>query len=279
MVAPISKLAYGTGFTVQEVVGSQNYFGLAMLAIINLLFFRYKVGLKVALSLMGIGITNALTSVFYSQTVHALPAAIAIVFLFQFTWVGIVIEAIALKERPSKGKLLSIPLLLAGTAIAGGIFELGEVNITFWGAFFGFLSAITFSLFIFFSGRVATDVPAINRSLFIILGSAITVSLIFPPRFLVNGAISDGLMLYAIPIALFGIVIAPLFFAKGTPHTGSGLASILGSSELPMAVLMAAIILGEQVSPLRWFGIAVTLLGISLPYLLSYRNRKLQTVQ
>lgn len=279
MLAPISKSAYGVGFTVAEVVGSQNYAGLFLLAIVNILFFRSKIKFKSIFLLMLIGIANALTSVFYGQALHSLPAAVAIVFLFQFTWIGIVIEAIDQRELPSKGKLLSIPFLLVGTAIAGGVFELNEVTITLEGAFLGFLSAITFALFIFLSGRVATDVPAINRSLFIILGSTITVSLIYPPQFFVSGAISKGLLLYAIPIGIFGSVIAPLFFAKGTPHIGSGLASILGSSELPTAVLMAGLILGEQVSFLRWIGIAITLLGIGLPYLLLYRERKAQIAQ
>lgn len=279
MLAPISKLAYGAGFTVPEVVGSQNFVGLFLLAIVNLMFFRSKVNFKSILLLMTIGIVNALTGILYGQALLDLPAAIAIVFLFQFTWIGIVIEAIVQREWPSRSKLLSIPFLLIGTAIAGGIFELNEVTITLEGAFFGFLSAITFAIFIFLSGRIAVDVPAINRSLFIILGSVITVSIIYPPQFFTSGAISEGLLLYAIPIAIFGSVIAPLFFAKGTPHIGSGLASILSSSELPMVVLMSAIILGEQVSLLRWIGIFITLLGIGMPYLLLYRERKIQMVQ
>lgn len=276
LLAPIYKLAYNSGFTVAEVVGSQNYTGLLMLVVVNLLFFRPKVKLKPALTLMSIGITTALTGIFYGEALQTLPAAVGIVFLFQFTWMGIVIESMAQRKWPSRDKVISIPFLLAGTLMAGGVFELGEVNITPEGAFWGLLSAVTFALFIFFSGRVATDVPAINRSLFYIIGSVITLSLIYPPKFLVNGAISEGLLTYSVFLGLFGTIIPPLFFAKGTPHIGSGLASILSSSELPMAVLMAAIILGEQISPLRWLGIAITLMGISLPYLLMHLNGRLR---
>lgn len=278
LLAPVSKLAYNSGFTVAEVVGSQNYIGLLMLVVINLLFFRPKVKFKTALTLMGIGITTALTGVFYGHALQTLPAAVAIVFLFQFTWIGIVIESVANGKWPTRDKVFSIPLLLAGTLLAGGILELGEVVITTAGAFWGLLSAITFALFIFFSGRVATDVPAINRSLFYVLGAVITVSLIYPPHFFINGAISKGLLSYSVFLGLFGAIIPPLFFALGTPHVGSGLASILSSSELPMAVLMAAIILGEQISLLRWGGIAITLVAISLPYLLQYLNGRLREV-
>lgn len=278
LLAPICKLAYNAGFTVAEVVGAQNYLGLLMLILINLFFYRPKVKLKQALALMGIGITTALTGIFYGQALQILPAAVGIVFLFQFTWIGIIIESIAHRRWPSRGKLLSIPFLLVGTLLAGGIFELSEVNITPEGALWGLLSAVTFALFIFLSGRVATDIPAINRSMFYITGSVITISLIYPPAFLVNGTLSAGLLSYGILLGLFGAIIPPLFFALGTPQVGSGLASILGSSELPMAVLMAAIILGEQISPLRWLGIAIILMGISLPYLLQHVNSRLREV-
>lgn len=279
MLAPISKLAYGIGFTVGEVVGAQSYFGLFMLAIINLMFFRPKIKLKSALLLMIIGSINALTGIVYGQALQTLSAAVAIIFLFQFTWIGILIEAIFRREWPSMAKLFSIPFLLAGSAIAGGIFELSKVNITLEAAFFGFLSAITFAMFIFLSGNIAVEIPALNRTFFFGIGAVITVSLIYPPHFFINGTIPKGLLFYAVPLSIFGSIIAPWFFAKGTPHIGSGLASILGASELPMAVLMAGILLGERVSFLRWIGITITLFGIGIPYLLLQLEKKIRAAQ
>ncbi|HWQ41799.1 MAG TPA: DMT family transporter, partial [Desulfosporosinus sp.] len=257
---------------VGEVIGSQNYAGLLMLLVLNLVFFRPNVKLKQILKLMAVGITSALTGIFYAQSLQTLPAAVGVVFLFQFVWIGIVIESVAHRKWPSYDKVIAIPFLLGGTLMAGGIFELGKIGIALNGTIWGLLSSITFALFIFLSGRVDIDVPAINRSLFIIVGSVITISLIYPPKFFINGALSDGLPIYGILLGILGTVIPPLFFAIGVPHIGSGLASILSSSELPVAVLVAAILLGEQISPLRWLGIAITLVGISLPYLLLYIN-------
>lgn len=270
LISTIYKLAYQQNFTVGEVVGSQNYAGLLMLLILNLLFFRPNVKLSQIPKLMAVGIPSALTGIFYAQSLQTLPAAVAVVFLFQFAWIGIAIESIALRKWPSYDKVIAIPFLLGGTLMAGGIFELGKISISLNGAIWGLLASITFALFIFLSGRVVTELPAINRSLFIIVGAVITISLIYPPKFFINGALLGELPIYGFIMGIFGTVIPPLFFAIGIPHIGSGLASILSSSELPVAVLVAALLLGEQISPLRWLGIGITLVGISMPYLLQY---------
>lgn len=44
-------------------------------------------------------------------------STIAVVFLFQFTWIGIIIEAIANRQIPSKEKLLAIAILFIGTIL------------------------------------------------------------------------------------------------------------------------------------------------------------------
>ena len=59
-----------------------------------------------------------------------------------------------------------------------------------------------------------------------------------------------------------GVTLPPLLFAIGIPHTGLGLAGILTTSELVIAMLSAHFVLGEAVSPLAWLGIALIFGGI-----------------
>ncbi len=64
-----------------------------------------------------------MTGIFYAISVEELPASIAVVLLFQFTWIGVVIEAIANRTFPSREKVISIIILFTGTLFAGGVFE------------------------------------------------------------------------------------------------------------------------------------------------------------
>jgi drug/metabolite transporter (DMT)-like permease len=49
------------------------------------------------------------------------------------------------------------------------------------------------------------------------------------------------------------------------------MATILNSAELPLEVLLAAVIILEPVAPLRWVGVLIILIGIALPYLIEKR--------
>lgn len=86
----------------------------------------------------------SMTGIFYAISVEELPASIAVVLLFQFTWIGVVIEAIANRTFPSREKVISIIILFTGTLFAGGVFEgLGQ-NFSTKGMIFGLLAAVSF---------------------------------------------------------------------------------------------------------------------------------------
>src|SRR5699024_6822144 len=75
----------------------------------------------------------------------------------------------------------------------------------------------------------------------------------------------DVLVYYGLMLGFFGVVLPPLLFSISMPKVGSGLGTILSSSELPTAVFMSMVVLGEHVGILQWIGVLVVLFGISLP--------------
>ncbi|CAH0118212.1 hypothetical protein PAE9249_00679 [Paenibacillus sp. CECT 9249] len=273
-LSTIMKVGFADGFTVNELLGGQFFFGLLMLLILVLLFSRRKVKARQALLLMATGLSLSTTSVFYGVAVEELPASIAVVLLFQFTWIGIILEAIADRKFPGMTKLLSVAVLLAGTVFASGILEPGGGTLTAKGTVFGLLAAVSFAFYIFASGRVGTDVPVLSKSLFMVSGAIVMIIIVFSPSFLTNGAIANGLWKYAIPLALLGIIIPVIFFAIGVPKVGSGLGTILGAAELPAAAVAASLVLREEVTALRWIGIAIIIVGIALPQYYALRKPK-----
>lgn len=245
-----------------------------MLLLLVLLFSRKKLGLKLGISLLGAGITISITGICYGYAVEQLPASIAIVLLFQFTWIGVILEAVADKKFPSREKCISIVILLIGTVLAGGILEPSEGVMTTSGIIFGLVAAVSFALYMFVSGRVATQVPAVNKSLYMTTSAMIIIMIVFSPSFIYDGAITDGLWKFGLPLGLLGIVIPVLFFSIGVPKLGSGLGTILGAAELPAAVIASVLFLQEDVSALRWIGICVVLIGIAAPQILPMLARK-----
>jgi drug/metabolite transporter (DMT)-like permease len=273
-LSTVVKLGMKDGFRMQQLVGSQYLFGWCMLLLLVLLFSRKKLGLKIGVSLLGAGITISMTGIFYGFAVEQLPASIAIVLLFQFTWIGVVLEAVVDRKFPSREKVISMIILLIGTLLAGGVFEPRVGEMTTKGIIFGLLSGVSFAVYIFVSGRVATQVPALNKSLFMTTSAMIIIMIVFSPSFIYDGAITDGLWKYGLPLGVLGIVIPVVFFSIGVPKLGSGLGAIVGAAELPAAVVASVLILHEDVSMLRWVGILVVLIGIAAPQIIPMRTTK-----
>lgn len=208
-----------------------------------------------------------MTSMFYYAALQYISASFAIILLFQFTWIGIVFEAVAERKLPGKAKLYSLVLLVAGILMASGYVGRGHgsVSLSWNGLVLGLLSAITYALFIWFSGRTATQVAPITRSAFMLTGSFLLIMLVFPPHFLINGALQHSLLAWGLLLALFGTVIPPLCYASGVPRIGGGLATILSAAELPTAVMMSYLALNESVTAMQWGGVIITIAGIALP--------------
>lgn len=250
-----------------------------MLAI-TLLFSRHRVPLKQALILFVAGTSASFTGIFYYASLKTVPASIAIILLFQFVWVGIIIEAVATKTLPSREKVISVIFLLAGTFLSSGLLEKSAGDFDTTGIILGLLSAVTFATYIFVSGKVAVEVPSLPRGVLLMAGALTLVIIVFPPTFIFNGAISEGLWKYGLGLGTFSIVIPSIAFTIGIPKIGSGLATILGAAELPVTTIMSVFVLKEAVLSSQWFGVSLILIGIAIPqiaYAMRGRYRKHHT--
>ncbi|MEH7123250.1 DMT family transporter [Bacillus sp. JJ1532] len=267
ILASIVKTGLTAGHTVYELTGSQYLFGFLLLLITYPFIKRVKISFKQAGALMLTGTALSLTGIFYGLSLERVSASLAIVSLFQFTWIGILIEALYEKKMPSKNKILSVIFLIIGTVFASNLLSSSAQPLQIDGLVYGFLSAVTYALFIFASGKVATGVPTIQRSVFITLGGLIVLLFIAGPMLITNGVNLDGLWKYSLSMAFFGAIFPIVLFAIGTPKIDAGLATIVGSAELPAAIVAAMLILGEKITSAQTIGIALILIGISIPQL------------
>ncbi|MDQ0340334.1 drug/metabolite transporter (DMT)-like permease [Caldalkalibacillus uzonensis] len=276
VLATFVKIGYEKGFHVGEITGSQMFAGAVILWIIALFKVRSWRGLswKNMMLLMGVGTFTGLTGVFYYTSMQTLPASIAIILLFQFTWIGVLYEWLFDRRKPTKETYYSLVLVLLGTMLAANVIS-GDLSVFTWfGLSMGLCSAFTYAAFIYVSGKVATNISPWLRSPLMITGSSLAIFLIFPPTFFTSGVLWEGLWYIALIMAFFGAILPTICFTIGVPYIGSGLAAIIGSVELPVAVFMAWIVLSEAVSPVQWVGVVMILAAIVLGEL-----KNLQAIQ
>jgi len=273
------KLAYNEGFTLGEVTGIQVFFGLIVLWTIVLLRQLFSgrsnsTSLREKLKLAAMGTSSGLVSIFYYKCVQMVPASIAILLLMQFTWMSMLLEAVTNRKVPSLTQTATVALVLLGTALAGRLVSGNLPDFNLVGIGYGLLAAFFYTVFILINGAAGNNMHPTTKSALLLTGSCVLIFTIFPPVFLVNGALANGLFKWGMGLALFGTVIPPLFYAFGTPKAGLGLSAILSAAELPVAVLMSNVVLKEEVVPVQWLGVAVILAAIVLSNISSLRKSR-----
>lgn len=268
MLATFVKMAYQEGYTTAEVSGSQFFLGLLGVLILNIFQRSKKNTTEVKVSkrqipqLILAGTSMGFTSVFYYLSVKYVPVSIGIVLLMQTVWMGVLLEMLLDKKRPSGQKIFSVVLTLIGTILATNLLK-SDLNLDWRGFFWGLLAAAAFTATMFSANRVASEVSSLQRSLFMLVGGAIIVFLF--ALITQNTPFNFSIFIkWGIILSLFGTIIPPLLLNTGFPLTGIGLGSIVSALELPVSVTMAYLLLAEEVNWIQWFGIVLIITAIVL---------------
>jgi drug/metabolite transporter (DMT)-like permease len=266
MLATFVKMAYAEGFTTPEVTIAQFVYGITGILLINAIQKAQnknqatKAAPKTIAQLLLAGTSLGMTSVFYYLAVKYIPVSIAIVLLMQTVWMGVLFEMLLEKKIPSAQKIISVFVVLLGTALATNTIE-NQIAFDWRGILLGLLSATSFTTTMFTANRVGIGVSSAQRSLFMLLGGAVIVF-----GFAIANQTGDfhfGIFAkWGIVLALFGTIIPPLLFNAGFPLTGIGLGSIVSALELPVSVLMAYFLLNENINTWQWIGIVLIILAI-----------------
>jgi len=268
MLASFVKMAYQEGYTTAEVSGSQFSLGLLGVLILNIiLLFKkndttIKISKKQIFQLIAAGTSMGFTSVFYYLSVRYVPVSIGIVLLMQTVWMGVLLEMLLDKTRPSSQKIISVIITLIGTVLATNLLS-SDLTLDWRGFFWGILAAAAFTTTMFSANRVANEISSIKRSFFMLIGGTLIViafgfiTQVTPFNFSI-------FIKWGIILALFGTIIPPLLLNTGFPLTGIGLGSIVSALELPVSVAMAYFLLSEKVNGLQWFGIVLIIAAIVL---------------
>ncbi len=264
ILSTIVKLAYQHHFSPADVTSSQillGCLGLWTMSMASLKQLR-ACSWTTVLKLMGSGISYGLTGVFYYVALQTLSVALGVIVFFQYVWMGILLEWIFQRRAPTRNRWLALLLVGMGTILAAGYqaWQLAHLNLV--GICFGLLAALCYAVILSVSGRVAVEVPPLLKSALMVTGGTITTLVIFPPVFLVNGSLGQGLWVWGLLLGLFGVILPSFLLNKGTPIIGVGLATILSAIELPMVIAVSALVLGETIDVLQWGGVVLILLGI-----------------
>lgn len=280
LLASVVNLGFARGFSAAEITGMQQLSGALIVWLLAAIWRRHwqRINLLTLSALMAVGSLSGLTGFFYYSAMAHSSVSTGIVLLFQFTWIGTLLEWLFEKRKPRPVTYGLLLLLIIGTALAANVFSSSAEDFSWAGFGYGILSALTFAFYLYLSGKVATDLSPWQRSPIMVTGSCLLILCLFPPVYLTPENLAAGLGSLGVASGLLGAVIPPICFAAGTPHLKPGTVTILSSVELPMAVFAAWLIVKETVLPQQWLGVLLILLAIALHEGTGMRERKRQTI-
>jgi drug/metabolite transporter (DMT)-like permease len=272
LVSALVKRAYDAGFGAAQVATSQAILGFSAMSlglVIGHVFGRRVrlPSLREVAPTLGIGATTGVTAFLYYGALERIDASIAIVLLFQFTWMGLVCEAILRREWPRPSSIVALLAALAGTLLAAGVFDARANTFDALGYALGLGSGISYTAFVVGSSRTGASIDPYLRSAFMALAASVVLAVLFRPSFASPGTSGLGLLPWALGLGFFGVIVPNVTFAIGAPEIGGERASLVAAVELPVAVLVAHSWLGEHVTPLAWAGVLLILVAVAVPVL------------
>ena len=179
------------------------------------------------------------------------------------------------RRAPRPLEVASAAVIVFGTVFASGVYKTGLAGYDPAALACALGAAVTCSLFVTLSGKTEVECSNEQRGVIVCLGAGL-MSLIVCPDYLVSGVVFQGILPFAAIAGLFGLMCPVLLFGLGSPHLPAGLSTVMAAAELPAALLIAMIVLGEPLGVIEWLGVVVILAGVCLAQVPALRGARAQ---
>jgi drug/metabolite transporter (DMT)-like permease len=266
MVAIVAKYAYQLGMEAKQLALVQGAFSTLVLWVVLSLFFPglksvRKKDLKylIAQGVLGSG----LSSILFFYAVYYLPASLASVLFFTCPIMVILLTVFIFGERVTVVRWTSLLLAFLGSGLALGLGRgTGGARNPVLGVVIALGAAFFYALLNIFAERNLRYNHPLTVTFYAVLFSNISFFIFawpIPSKLMV---MTKTMWFVALLLSLLSTVIPLLLYFYGARLIGVGRASIISTVELPFTVLLAKLVLREEVSLLQWAGAALILSAV-----------------
>jgi drug/metabolite transporter (DMT)-like permease len=198
-------------------------------------------------------------SLAYFLALKLASAGLVALLLYIYPALVTALSAIFLKEHLTRVKIIALFLALSGTALTLRISSGGSLL----GILLGIAAGVDYAIYILLGSRIVRRSSPLSSTTVIITSTAGVYAGIVAIRGVTYPTTSTG-WIAIIAIALISTVLAFVTFFAGLKRIGPTSASTLSTFEPIVAVVLAAIVLGETISPIQVLGGALILAAVVL---------------
>ncbi len=198
-------------------------------------------------------------SLTYFLALKLASAGLVALLLYIYPALVTALSAVFLKEHLTRTKIIALFLALSGTALTLRISSGGSLL----GILLGIAAGVDYAIYILLGSRIVRRSSPLSSTTVIITSTAGVYAGIVAMRGVTYPTISTG-WIAIIAIALISTVLAFITFFAGLKRIGPTSASTLSTFEPIVAVVLAAIVLGETISPIQIVGGVLILAAVVL---------------
>lgn len=261
-LAIFGKLAAAVGLNTSTLLLFR--FIVATTVIWGILFLRGRARLLSSRSLwitVVVGVVYAIMTALFFEGLEYLSAGLAAIVFYTYPAHVFVISAVTLNERLTRLKLLALTVAIAGVGLIVGA-NPSEANP--FGIVLVLLAAIAYAIYTTGSRMALYSVDSQILTATALI--ATTVSML--PYGVVSGELSIpagvSQWVLVLGIGLIGTAVPIVLFIRGLKRIEASHASIIGTSEPMMTVLLGVVLLGETATPVIVVGGGLVLCGVLL---------------
>lgn len=257
------KFAYDAGVSPSALLLVR--FSLAAVVLAGLLALRpparpRRRAVVVALALGAAGFATQAT--LYFEALRVMDASLLSLILYTYPLMVTAGAVLLGRDRMTPGRAVALAVASAGTLLV--LLGAGGGTAGSLGAVLAFGSAITYTVYILASDRVVHSVPPVLLSALVMTGAAVALA----GKALVTGGVDLGFRpagwFWVSCIVLVSTVLATLTFFAGLRRTGPSTAAILSTVEPVVTAALAAVTLGEFLTPAQLAGGLLVLSSVAV---------------
>jgi drug/metabolite transporter (DMT)-like permease len=256
------KLASRHGLALPTLLGLR--FGLAAVALWALALARREVrwlGVRRSCGLAAMGVMYVLQAAAFFSSLRTVPAAITSILLYVYPVLVTLLARLVIGEPLTRVRMVSLLLACIGVLLVVGPTPSGHLDLG--GVLLGLTSAVVYSTYILTGGVLLRGVPALYATAVIATVGGASYLLFGAATHSLQGLDAAGWGIVS-GTALVATVVAATMFLAGLSRVGPTRASIISTLEPATTAMLAALVLGEELTGLRLLGGVVVLVAAAL---------------
>lgn len=204
------------------------------------------------------------TTIFFYLALERVNAGIASMLLFTHP---VLISVYFLISKTKKINMINnsaLVLAILGSIMVINIFAFDIASTPIIGILFGLLASAAYAFFNIYAELKFKEARPLVTTFYSSSVILVAALLINPGFFIFDFALSWNTIFYIVRLAIISGILPVVFLYKGIGIVGADKASIIATAELPITVLLAYFILGENMNLIQVIGIFLIIVSIIL---------------